>query len=563
MRSKPVLAIFWIALVLALTGSASPQTTRRNFTRPQTYDAQHYSLRISFDRPAKKVLAETTVRLKPLKAGFTAAEFDAVGINFNSVTLEPAGTALKHRAQSGKISVTLDKAYGPTDEIILKFKHSSVPRKGVYFIPEEVENGKLIHGPQIWTQGEPDEARHWFPSFDFPSDKATTEQFITANADESVIGNGEFVTKTTNADGTVTHHFRMNEPTPTYLVSFVIGQYVRVSDKYRDIPLGFFVYPGTEAIGRKAFGNTKDMMQVFESLTGVGYPFAKYDQTIVAGFTFGGMENITATTMADTEILAVNNPLFEAGVGDLVSHELAHSWFGNLVTCKNWAELWLNEGFATLMEAAFREKAYGRESYMNKIRRDAQLFIIDDAVNRNRNALFNQNADKVAELFDRPATTYNKGGAVLHMLREEIGDAAFWKGVNIYLNRHKFGSVESTDLKAAMEEASGSDLTWFFDQWVYMGGHPKISFTHAWNSATKTLRLTIVQTQKPDRLTPAAFRLPMEVAFTTGTTQTVEKLNVTKRQETFSIKLPDKPTSVVLDPADKVVLKAIMTRDPS
>ncbi len=543
MRLNPIVAIFCFALLLTLASSASAQTARRNFTRPQTFDAQHYSLRVSFDREAKKVLGETAVTLKPLKPGFASAEFDAVGITFNSVTLLPAGTTLKYRVQNGKIVVTLDKPYSPSDTITISFKHSSVPRKGVYFIPEEIENGKLI--------------RHWFPSFDFPSDKATIEQFITSKADETVIGNGEFVTKTTNPDGTVTHHFRMDDPTPTYLVSFVIGQYVRVSDSYRDIPLGFFVYPGTESIGQKAFGNTKDMMKVFESLTGVAYPFAKYDQTIVAGFTFGGMENITATTMADTEILAITNPLFEAGVGDLVSHELAHSWFGNLVTCKNWAELWLNEGFATLMEAVFREKAYGRDSYMNKIRRDAQYFIIDDAVNRNRNALFNQNADKVSELFDRPATTYNKGGAVLHMLREEIGDAAFWKGVNIYLNRHKFANVESTDLRAAMEEASGRDLNWFFEQWVYMGGHPKLNVTHSWNAATRTLRLTVTQTQKPDKLTPAAFRLPLEVEFITGDTKTIEKINVTKRLETFSIKLPNQPAKIDVDPADKVIVKTV------
>lgn len=544
-------------ILLVLSASVLAQTSRRSFDRVRTYDAEHYIIRVSFDRKERKVIAETTIRFKPLRRNFSVAEFDAVGITFASVTLEPGGKSLKFRAVSGKVIVTLDKQYDPTDSLTLHFKHTSTPRKGVYFVDEEVEEGKVVHSEQIWTQGEADEARHWFPSFDFPSDKATFEEFITANDGETVVGNGEPVEELKNGNGTVTHHFRMNVPTPTYLISFVIGKYAKVADKYGDTPLGFYIYPGAEETARKAFGNTKEMMKVFESLTGVNFAFNKYDQTVVAGFTFGGMENITATTMADTEIFAVNNPLFEAGVGDLVSHELAHSWFGNLVTCKNWAELWLNEGWATFMEAAFREKMYGRRSYLIKIKRDAEIFIIDDAVNRKRNALFNQNAGDVASLFERPATIYNKGGAVLHTLREEIGDAAFWKGANIYLNKHKFGSVESTDLKSAMEEASGRDLDWFFAQWVYKAGHPKLEVKKVWNDASKTLRLTVSQIQKADTVTPAAFRMPMDVEFTIGENKQTEKLNVTKRVETFEFKLPAQPSEIHIDPLEKIPVKTV------
>ena len=557
MRSNRFLTALWALFLLAFSGSVSAQTSGRNFNRPQTYDAEHYTIHVSFDRRARKVIGDTTIRFRPLKSGFGIAEFDAVGISFSSVTMEPAGTPLKFRTVGEKIVVSLDKQYGPSDAITLHFKHTAIPKKGVYFVDEEVENGKVIHSEQIWSQGEADEARHWFPSFDFPSDKATVEEFITANDGETVIGNGEPLAEARNADGTVTHHFRMNIPTPTYLISFVIGKYTKVTDKYRDTPLNFYIYPGGETIARKAYGNTKEIMRVYESLTGVDFQFNKYDQTVVAGFTFGGMENITATTMADTEIFAVNNELFAAGVEDLVSHELAHSWFGNNVTCKNWAELWLNEGFATFMEAAFREKMYGRRNYLIKIMRDAQTFIIDDSINRKRNALFNQNAGDVASLFERPATIYNKGGAVLHTLREEVGNEAFWKGVNGYLNKHKFGSVESTDLKDAMEEASGRDLGWFFDQWVYKGGYPKLDIRHVWNPSTKVLRLTVRQTQKSDAITPAAFRLPMDIDFTIDSDKQIEKLNITKRVESFEFRLAAKPNDIKLDPSEKIPVKTV------
>ncbi|HVF29697.1 MAG TPA: M1 family aminopeptidase [Pyrinomonadaceae bacterium] len=558
MRSQRfLLTPFLVLLSIVAFSSADAQTARRNFTRPQTYDVEHYIIRASFDRTAKKVIGDTTIRFRPLKNRLAIADFDAVGITFNSVALEPAGTPLKFRTATGKIFVTLDKTYSSDDAITIRFKHTSVPRKGVYFVEQGIEDGKVIHSSQIWTQGEADEARHWFPSFDFPSDRATTEQYLTASADEVVVGNGEAVGKTANSDGTATWHFRMDVPIPTYLVSFVIGKYAKVEEKYRDIPLGYYVYPGTESITSIAYKNTKEMMRFFEEVTRIDYPFNKYDQTVVSSFPYGGMENVTATTMGDTDIYSAPNPLFTAGVEDLVSHELAHSWFGNMVTCKNWAELWLNEGFATFMEAAFRERMYGRRNYMVKIMRDAETFITDDAVNNNRNALFNENADRVSELFERPATVYNKGGAVLHTLREEIGNEAFWKGVNIYLTAHRFGNVESADLLRAMEQASGRDLDWFFDQWVYKGGHPKLSVRQAWNEQTKTLRLTVTQTQRPDRITPAAFRLPMEIAFTLNGEKQNEKISVTRRLQTFSYKLPGRPTAIDIDPEEKIPVKTV------
>lgn len=548
-----------VSLILLLYSSlAYSQTERRDFNRARTYDVENYIIRVGFDRPAKKVIGETTIQFKPLKDGITSVDFDAVGLTFTEVSLVPAATPLKYKTESGKINITLDRAYGPNDTITIKLAHSTTaPKKGVYFVDADVENGKEIHSAQIYTQGEPDEARYWFPSFDFPSDKATVETYITAQGGETVVGNGELVAAANNPDGTVTHHFKLSVPTSVYLISFVIGKYVRASDKYKDIPLGFYMYPGTESVVPHAFGTTKDMVRVYEELTGIEFPFNKYDQTIVSVFNFGGMENITATTMADSEIMLARFDLTRPGVHDLVSHELAHSWFGNMVTCKNWAELWLNEGFATFMEAAFREKMYGRRNYIIKIQRDAETFITDDSVNSKRNGLFNQNADDVAALFDRPATTYNKGGAVLHMLREEIGNEAFWKGVHSYLTKHRFGNVESTDLLAAMEEASGQDLNWFFDQWVYGAGHPKLNVTHAWNERSKTLRLTVKQTQDADKLVPAAFRLPMEVEFTMASGKKDEKILISKRAETFTIKLPSNPTAIKLDPNDKIPVKTV------
>ena len=534
------------------------QTSRPDFNRASDFDVQHYIIRVSFDRPAKRVLGETTVRLKPVKDGLRQVVLDSVDIAYSSVSSEQDGMPLKYRAAGGKITVELNRAYSSDETLGIVFKHSSNPKKGVYFVAErKADEGFPGHSPQIWTQGEPDEARHWFPSFDFPSDKATTEQFITANKSETVIGNGVHVARSENSDGTLTHHFKMDLPYSTYLVSFIIGEYAVVNEKYKDTPLGYFVYPGTEWIVPKAYGKTREMFRIFEEATKVDYPYAKYDQTIVSAFSFGGMENITATTMADTEIFLANNPLFAGAVEDLVSHELAHSWFGNLVTCKNWAELWLNEGFATFLEAVSREKLYGRQAYIFKVKGDAERFITEDAVNTKRHGLFNRNAADVGSLFDRAGTTYNKGGAVLHTLREQIGDEAFWRGVNIYLNRHKFGSVETTDLIRAMEEASGDELDWFFDQWVYGLGSPKLTVKQAYDPAQKILTLTISQTQKQEKFSPSAYRLPLDLEVATETGKKTEKIELTKRLETFKIKTDGRPTVLALDKLEKVPIKTV------
>jgi aminopeptidase N len=337
-----------------------------------------------------------------------------------------------------------------------------------------------------------------------------------------------------------------------YLTSFVVGDYIKVESKYKDIPLGFYLYRGQEAIAEKAYSKTPDMMRVYEELTGVNFPYNKYDQTIVANFQFGGMENITATTMADSEIIYG----FNGSEIDLVSHELAHSWFGDLVTCKNWSELWLNEGFATFMEAAYREKLNGRNDYMRKIIEDAESFKSSDAYSVKRPPLFNPKAEPIT-LFDEPTFVYQKGGAVIHTLREEVGTENFWKAINAYLNEHKFGNVESTDLKKAMESASGKDLTWFFNQWVYKGGYPKLNVKQTYNPTSKKLTLTVSQVQKIDTITPAVFILPMEVEITTSKGTKTEQIQITKRIQTFTIQLDGKPTKTQIDKNEKIPIKSV------
>ncbi len=551
-------SIFGSALLTIFLLAPATNAQRPDFNRAQTYDAQHYLLNVQFDHAKRTVFGDVTVRIKPLKDGFREAQFDAVALKFESVKLGEKD--LKYKADGKTIIVTLDRDYKTGEEITIRFKYSATPKKGIYFVDEKKDKDKIIHSAQIWTQGEAEEARHWFPSFDHPSDKATTEQVITVKQPSTVIGNGELLSIAKNDNGTATFHYKMSIPHSTYLVSFVVGEYEKFEDKYRDITLTNYLYPNNTALNKNAFGKTKDILKAFEELTGVQYPFNKYDQTIVANFSFGGMENITTTTMADTEIAFANLDFLRGTIEDLVAHEIAHSWFGNNVTCENWAELWLNEGFATFMEAAVREKLYGRKEYIRKIGVDAESFMADDEVSKGRFGLFNETAANTEKLFDRPAITYNKGSVVVHMLREQVGDANFWKAINLYLTHHRFASVETTDLQKVMEETSGQKLDWFFAQWVYGTSYPKLSVKQRYDETAKSLVFDIEQTQKGESKVPQAFRLPLEIQIKFpdghGPIKT-ERLEITDRKQTLTIPTGTKPSEVTFDPNSKLPLLAI------
>ena len=255
MKTRFALRAIFLSLVLPVPIFAQPAGTP-DLNRPRTYDVQHYVLRVSFDIPKRTVIGDTTVRLTPLNGSISSVELDSAELKYSSVTLEPGNKDLKYQVRGDKVVVELDKAYSPKETVSIRFRYTARPKKGVYFVAAADGSEGMAHSQQIWTQGQPDEAQHWFPSFDFPSDKATTEQFITASADLTVIGNGILVASTPNQDRSVTHHFKMPVPHSTYLVSFVIGEYKKIEESYRDIPLGYYVYPGVESIVPKAYGKT-------------------------------------------------------------------------------------------------------------------------------------------------------------------------------------------------------------------------------------------------------------------------------------------------------------------
>lgn len=522
---------------------------------PRTYDVQHYIIRTRFDVPSKTVYGDETVILKPLSSGFQSFELDATGMEFDSVKLEADGRELRWTQPKDKLSITLERAYSSSEEIAVRIKYKTTPEKGIYFIPAVPATRYRKYGrpAQIWSQGEPEENHYWFPCYDYPNDKATSEQFITTGSDEIAISNGELLETINNPDGTRTFHWKMDQPHSSYLISLIVGNYVKLTDKYKNIPVEYYTYPGTETKAQRAFGRTPQMMQFFSERFQYEFPYNKYAQTVVANFIFGGMENITATTQADTEILSGEGDDPSLSVDNLVSHELSHSWFGDLATCKDWANLWVNEGFATFFEAAYKEQAVGRDAYLEELRGDASSYFPEDNLQYRRPIISSRYQNPV-DLFD--STLYKKGGVVVHMLREVVGDEAFWKALNAYLNEYKYQNTDARDLQHVFERVSGQSLEWFFDQWLYKAGYPELRVRQSYNPQSHQLSLDVEQTQTPDAITPAVFRLPgVEVEIGTTRGRQTKRIDITKRAERFTFKVDGRPRMVVFDKGERVLKK--------
>jgi aminopeptidase N len=519
----------------------------------RTYDVLHYTIATRFDVPNKTVIGEETLTLKPLSSGFKSFELDASSMKIEAVKLANSDTALGWTQPPNKLNITLDRAYEPSEEIAIHIRYRSTPERGLYFIPESPgSSGRWSKPAQIWTQGEPEENHHWFPCYDFPDDKATSEQYITTGANEIAISNGKLVETINNADGTRTFHWKMEQPHASYLTSLVIGNYAKLEDAYKNIPLEYYTYHGTEETARRSFSKTPEMMRLFSQKLDYEYPYNRYAQTIVANFIFGGMENITATTHADTEILYSTSQGAQLATENLISHELAHSWFGNLVTCKDWSELWLNEGFATFMEAVFREHDAGHDAYLNEMRSNMALYLLEDMLKYRRPLRYDLYGS-ASDIFD--ATVYKKGALVLHMLRETVGEEMFWKAVHQYLEEYKYKPVGTADLQRVFEETTAQRLDWFFDQWVYKAGYPELRVRSFYHAPTRKLTLEVTQTQSAQAMTPLVFRLPVEIELATAAGKRTEKIEITRRKERFTFQLDGKPLMIRFDKGARILKK--------
>ncbi len=524
---------------------AFPQTSRK-YERDRPFRVGHLAVDLTLDVPAKSVRGSATLSLARVDPDAETLVLDAIGFEIHGVDLGH-GTArgpAKHSYDGRQITVTV-----PHEETVfdVTVRYSATPRRGLYFLaPDE----SYPHRPnQVWSQCQEEDARHFIPCHDKPHVKMTTE--ITVHVPESwfALSNGELVGRPPPKDGKATFHYRLDEPHPSYLLTLVAGEFAELKAQAGKVPLAYYVPVGREADGERSFGRTPLMVEHFSEITGVPYPWTRYSQVVVADFIFGGMENTTATTMYE-HVIYDERAALDVTSDDLVAHELAHQWFGDYVTCRDWPDGWLNEGFATFMEHVFREKHLGADEYYYGVKGDLDAYATE-AQGRYRRPIVCRDYDAPLDLFDRHL--YEKGGLVLHMLRTELGDRLFWAGVKLYLTRHARGIVETRDLMRALEDASGRSLGRFFEQWVYQPGHPELEVDVKWEHPL--LKVSVKQVHATTDGVASVFELPLEIdVHHAGSVRHTLKLAESgARAEVFAIPCAERPAFVVVDPRARVV----------
>jgi aminopeptidase N len=516
-------------------------TSPHQFERDRPFLVEHLALDLTLDVPKKSIRASATLSIRRIDSEAETIALDAIGFVISSTKVDGAEVAHTYDGRVLTLPVPIDAA-----SATLVVTYSATPRRGLYFLePDEHYPNRPA---QVWSQCQEEDARHFIPCHDKPHVKMTTEVRLRVPNGWFALSNGERIREERPAAPAAwSFHYKLDAPHPSYLLTVVAGEFAEIEAKNTQVPVSYFVPKGREEDGQRTFARTPEMIAHFSDITGVAYPWSRYSQVVVSDFIFGGMENTTATTMYEY-ILLDKRAAIDITSDDLISHELAHQWFGDFVTCRDWSEAWLNEGFASFMEHVWREKYLGHDEYDYGIKVDLEAYLAE-AHGRYRRPIVCQDYDAPLDLFDRHL--YEKGALVLHMLKTELGASVFWRGVNAYLMRHARSVVETRDLQRALEEASGKSLGRFFEQWVYKPGHPELEVTLVWDAGLLTV--SVKQAQAATEGVPSAFDLPLHLEISDAHGVHTEKLRVRDRTESFALPCPTRPTYVVVDPEMRIV----------
>lgn len=526
----------------------------RHFPPDRHVDYQHMKLQMHFENlDDRRFTAVETLSFIPIGRAASSLTLNAAGLKITSVTL--AGSPIEFSYDGQRLALRFDPPLpvGELQELVIEYVCER-PYDGMIFTPASPDVPQYT--PEVHTQGQPETNRHWFVCHDYPNERMTTELIVDVPAAYSVSSNGRLVSHLTTGDRAV-WHWLQDKPHVPYLVTLVIGTFDIVEIPHDRVPMKVWVPQGLGDQVMQTYGRTGDMIDLFEQRFGVPYPWDRYDQLVVKNFGAGGMENTSATSMYPTAILD-STALLDGDLDGLIAHELAHQWTGDLITCKSWAHIWLNEGWATYCSALWNERRFGEDGYLDSMRGNFGVAHRDRTTNSL--PMVSPIYDKPFDVFRRAANPYPKGASILHMLRMMLGEDVFWKGVHLYMNRHAGGLVETNDFRYAMEEVSGLGLEWFFEQWCYRPGTPELNVQVRYEAASRELFIDVEQTQHIDERTPA-FRFVLPVVARTLSGERTLTIDVTERSTSFRTTLDGPPTMVAIDPYLHV-LKTITVEKP-
>jgi aminopeptidase N len=536
----------------ALLAMAGAMRADEPFARSKDYDLQHSKIALKFDLEQKKVIGDVTHTLSILKEGTEKLWFDSVGLAIQSVTVNKA--AAKFEAKDGRLIVPLANAAKAGQKLDVEIKYEGKPTKGLYFILPDKDYPD--RPKQIWTQGESEDTRYYLPTYDYPNDRLTTETILTVPAAWITVSNGKLIGVTDAGNGNKTWTWRENLPSSTYLITVVAGEFDEVKETWRGIPVTYYAPKGRGDRLKLNYGRTPAMLEFFSKRLGVDYPWEKYAQSMVDDFVAGGMENSSATTNTSTSL--THEKLaheYTTGEDPLISHELGHQWFGDLVTCKDWGNIWLNEGFATFMERLWVEHNFPKDQIAYEMWNDARDWFENEGLYTK--PIVRHDFDDSSE-FDGNA--YNKGGWVLMMLRHQIGEDAFYAGLKHYLEVNRGKNVVTADLTKAIEEATHVNVDPFFSQWIYGAGAPKFDVSYSYDEAKRQVLLKVKQTQKLEGKV-GVFRVPVDVEIATSAGAKTYPITVAKAEEAFELPAEGAPLLVLFDKGGHLLKSAEFHKD--
>lgn len=518
--------------------------SRVRYAPPLEFRTIHTKIELSIDFRLKRLAGTCTLEIEQVRKGVDVARFDACGMTISGVRVD--GEPAEYDYDGEVLAVKVGDSGGRRSVAVA---YSTTPKMGVYF--PEPDEGHPEKEVQAWSHTEAEESRYWFPCHDHCADKSSSELILTVPNEFQVISNGRLLGMKVDGDS-ATFHWKEELPHSCYLTSFVAGKFGTVTQEARGVKLNYNFPEAKREDVLRYFGETPRMLEVFEDLTGVKYPYLKYDQTTVEDFVAGGEENLNATTLAThyfpdaaseedfstTYSLPIQRPV------DLVSHELAHQWFGDYVTCADWPHAWLNEGFASYFQELYLEKTRGvDEALWHLVTREEDYF--EEAEKEYRRPIVERDYVWPDDLFD--SHLYPKGAAMLHQLRFLVGDDAFFAGINRYLNAHALSVADTHDFRKAMEAASGAQLEEFFEQSFFRPGHPEFEVTYEWDDRQGLATVRVKQTQGTGDGTPV-YKLPCELVFYAGGKRVARRVSIEAADQAFAFSLPEKPSIVEFDP---------------
>jgi aminopeptidase N len=522
-------------------------------TKEKINDLVHTKLKVQFDFDKMQMPAEAWVTLKPHFYPIQEVTLDAKAMLIDKVSIN--GKKLKYTYDGSLLKIKLGNSYAKGEEYTVYIKYIARPEelksegsaaitdeKGLYFIdPKGTDPEKPT---EIWTQGETNASSVWFPTLDAPNQKSSEEIYMTVPNKYVTLSNGLLISQQENGDGTRTDYWKMDEKHAPYLFFMGVGDFSVIKDTYKGKPVNYYVDHEYAPYAQEIFGNTPEMMGFFSDLMGVEYPWVKYSQMVGIDFVSGAMENTTATLHSESAYQVAGDLIDQNTWEDTIVHELFHHWFGDYVTAESFSNLTVNESFANYSEYLWREYKYGKDHADAHRHEEVQNYMMGNNFDKK---LVRFHYDKKMEMFD--LVTYQKGGAILHNLRNYLGDKAFFAGLNKFLKDNKFGSAEAHQLRLALEEVSGKDLNWFFNQWYFNNGHPILDIKYDYDEAKKLALVTIEQGDK-------LFNFPVKInVYVNGKPETFD-VWIKDKSKTYAFKADKKPQLIDFD-VDKTLIAQI------